>query len=99
MSGVGIFLTSAAPETKKNPDNAWLGLKLCYNILMKYTPAYKVIVGDVHKVSKTPFSTDPVFIGTFQACGVYVGQSPRYSIMKAKGLVLDQQRQLTERTV
>ena len=45
-------------------------------------PAYKVIVGNVHKVGKTPFSTDPVFIGTFKECGDYIGHKRGLSIMR-----------------
>jgi len=75
---------------------------MCYNIRMNQAPAYKVIVGNVHKVGITPFSTDPVFIGTFKDCGDYIGRNQGMSIMRlrtAMAMASVSNRQPTERTV
>jgi hypothetical protein len=50
--------------------------------MLNLATAYKVIVGDVHNVSVTPFSSDPVVIGTFKECGSFIGRKKGYSIKK-----------------
>lgn len=75
-------------------------------MLKPLAPAYKVIVGNVHKVGITPFSTDPVFVGTFPDCQKYIQHGQGLSIMRLRTASYhttsrkhSEARQPTERTV